>query len=86
MFVLGGPVHGGKVYGRWPGLAPEVLYKGRDLDLTTDDRTVCAEVLARHMAQRELGKSFLFPRAEFAGARSVKARAVVPLGTWRHHH
>ena len=36
MFVLGGRVRGGKVYGRWPGLAPEVLYEGRDLDLTTD--------------------------------------------------
>ena len=41
-----------------PGLAPEVLYEGRDLDLTTDYRTVCSEVLARHMAQRELGKIF----------------------------
>ena len=58
MFVLGGRVRGGKVYGRWPGLAPEVLYEGRDLDLTTDYRTVCAEVLARHMAQRELSKVF----------------------------
>jgi len=58
MFVLGGRVRGGKVYGRWPGLAPEVLYEGRDLDLTTDYRTVCAEVLARHMAQRELTRIF----------------------------
>ncbi|MGB7949408.1 MAG: DUF1501 domain-containing protein, partial [Candidatus Binatia bacterium] len=41
MFVLGGPVRGGKVYGRWPGLTPELLYEGRDLDLTTDFRTVC---------------------------------------------
>ena len=39
MFALGGKVRGGKVYGRWPGLAPEVLYEGRDLDLTTDFRT-----------------------------------------------
>src|SRR5581483_4536131 len=30
MFVMGGPVKGGKVYGRWPGLAPEQLYEGRD--------------------------------------------------------
>jgi uncharacterized protein (DUF1501 family) len=58
MFALGGRVRGGKVYGRWPGLAPEVLYEGRDLDLTTDYRTVCAEVLARHLAQRDPGKIF----------------------------
>jgi uncharacterized protein (DUF1501 family) len=58
MFVLGGGVRGGKVYGRWPGLAPEVLYEGRDLDLTTDYRTVCGEVLTRHLAQRDLSKIF----------------------------
>ena len=58
MFVLGGGVRGGKVYGRWPGLAPEVLYEGRDLDLTTDYRAVCGEVLMRHLAQRDLNKIF----------------------------
>ncbi len=31
MFVLGGPVKGGKVYGRWPGLDQSQLYEGRDL-------------------------------------------------------
>ncbi|HET7871966.1 MAG TPA: DUF1501 domain-containing protein, partial [Terriglobales bacterium] len=40
MFILGGPVRGGKVYGRWPGLATEQLYEGRDLAVTTDFRTV----------------------------------------------
>jgi uncharacterized protein (DUF1501 family) len=58
MFALGGPVRGGKVHGRWPGLAPEVLYEGRDLDLTTDFRTVCGEVLARHLGQKELSRIF----------------------------
>jgi uncharacterized protein (DUF1501 family) len=33
MFVLGGPVKGGKVYGRWPGLDQSQLYEGRDLAL-----------------------------------------------------
>jgi uncharacterized protein (DUF1501 family) len=58
MFVLGGKVRGGKVYGRWPGLAPEVLNEGRDLALTTDYRSVCGEVLTRHMNQRDLGRIF----------------------------
>jgi uncharacterized protein (DUF1501 family) len=49
MFALGGKVRGGRVLGRWPGLAPEVLYEGRDLELTTDYRTVCSEVLRRHL-------------------------------------
>jgi uncharacterized protein (DUF1501 family) len=58
MFVMGGGVRGGKVYGRWPGLAPELLHEGRDLKLTTDYRTVCGEVLTRHLAQRELARIF----------------------------
>ena len=58
MFVIGPRVRGGKVYGRWPGLAPEVLYEGRDLNLTTDYRSVCSEILARHMGQRDVTKIF----------------------------
>ena len=44
MFVMGGPVKGGKVYGKWPGLGPEHLNEGRDLKLTTDFRSVLGEV------------------------------------------
>ena len=49
LFVLGGKVRGGKVYGRWPGLAREQLYEGRDLAVTTDFRHVFAEVATRHL-------------------------------------
>jgi uncharacterized protein (DUF1501 family) len=49
LFVAGGPVKGGKVYGKWPGLAVEQLNEGRDLALTTDFRDVFAEVAVRHM-------------------------------------
>ena len=49
MFVMGGAVKGGKVYGRWPGLETEQLYEGRDLALTTDFRDVLGELVARHM-------------------------------------
>jgi uncharacterized protein (DUF1501 family) len=44
MLVLGGGVKGGKVYGRWPGLAPARLVDG-DLAVTTDYRSVIAEIL-----------------------------------------
>ena len=47
MMVIGGGVRGGKVYGRWPGLAREQRYEGRDLAVTTDFRTVFAEVVPR---------------------------------------
>src|ERR1700733_4744194 len=58
MFVLGGPVKGGKVYGRWPGLDPSQLYEGRDLALTTDFRQVIGEAVVRHMGNKNLATVF----------------------------
>jgi len=58
MFVMGGPVKGGRVYGKWPGLAPENLYEGRDLALTTDFRRVLGEVVYRHLGNKKLGEVF----------------------------
>ena len=58
MFVLGGPVKGGKVYGRWPGLDQSQLYEGRDLALTTDFRQVIGEAVARHMGNKDLADRF----------------------------
>jgi uncharacterized protein (DUF1501 family) len=51
MMVFGGPVRGGKVYGRWPGLSPEQLYEQRDLAVTTDFREVLGEVVSRHLGR-----------------------------------
>jgi uncharacterized protein (DUF1501 family) len=58
LFVAGGPVKGGKVYGRWPGLAPEQLYEGRDLALTSDFRAVFSEILTAHMNAKDVSKIF----------------------------
>jgi uncharacterized protein (DUF1501 family) len=58
MFVMGGAVKGGKVYGRWPGLEPEQLYQGRDLALTTDFRRVLGEAVYRHLGNRDLNEVF----------------------------
>lgn len=58
MFVLGGSLRGGKVYGRWPGLEKEQLYEGRDLAMTTDFRDVFAEVLSGHMHCADLNRVF----------------------------
>jgi uncharacterized protein (DUF1501 family) len=49
MLVIGGGVRGGKVYGRWPGLAAGQRYDGRDLAVTTDFRDVFGEIVTRHM-------------------------------------
>jgi uncharacterized protein (DUF1501 family) len=58
MFVMGGPVRGGKVYGRWPGLAPEQLNEERDLALTTDFRDVLGEAVYTHLGNRSIRSVF----------------------------
>ncbi|MBI3475003.1 MAG: DUF1501 domain-containing protein [Acidobacteria bacterium] len=58
MFVLGGPVKGGKVYGRWPGLNQSQLYEGRDLAVTTDFRAVLGEVVSRYLGNNDLKTVF----------------------------
>jgi uncharacterized protein (DUF1501 family) len=58
LFVAGGPVKGGKVYGKWPGLATEQLHEGRDLALTTDFRDVFSEILTKHMHAADAAKVF----------------------------
>lgn len=45
MWLLGGSVKGGKVYGEWPGLSPEAQYESRDLAITTDYRDVLSSLL-----------------------------------------
>jgi uncharacterized protein (DUF1501 family) len=47
MLVLGGSVAGGKVYGKFPGLAPDQLFDRADLAVTTDYRTVLLEVMQK---------------------------------------
>lgn len=49
IWVIGGRVRGGQIYGDWPGLAAKQLYQARDLAVTTDFRLVLAAVLERHL-------------------------------------
>ena len=58
LFVIGGDVKGGKVYGTWPGLQQEQLYEGRDLALTTDFRSVFSEVAAHHLGATRVDTIF----------------------------
>ena len=58
MFVMGGGVRGGQVYGKWPGLQPEQLYEARDLALTTDFRDVLGELVKGQLGNRDLSKVF----------------------------
>ncbi len=48
-FVLGGGVRGGRVVGRWPGLAKADLEEPDNLRVTTDYRDVLWEILAERL-------------------------------------
>ncbi len=68
-FVMGGRVRGGKVYGKWPGLASGNLYQNRDLMPTTDMRSIFKSVLYTHLnAQRDAVENTIFPSSMDAGA------------------
>jgi uncharacterized protein (DUF1501 family) len=69
MLVIGSGVLGGKVYGRWPGLAVEQRYERRDLAVTTDFRDVFAEIVVRHLGVAD-------PSPIFPGYRIERSRFV----------
>ena len=58
MFVMGGHVNGGQVYGSWPGLRNDQLYQGTDLAVTTDYRRVLAEIVSKPLANPNLSTVF----------------------------
>jgi uncharacterized protein (DUF1501 family) len=60
MFLAGGAVKGGKVYGSWAGLEPARTYMNRDLAVTTDYRSIYSEVLFDHMKLHP--SKLLFPK------------------------
>jgi uncharacterized protein (DUF1501 family) len=61
MWVMGGPVRGGKVYGGWPGLATSALYQERDLAVATDFRQPIGAVLQSHLALSDAQVAEVFP-------------------------
>jgi uncharacterized protein (DUF1501 family) len=61
MWVMGGPVRGKRIYGRWPGLATGELYQERDLAVTTDFREPIATVLESHMGLQDAQLRKVFP-------------------------
>jgi uncharacterized protein (DUF1501 family) len=61
IWLLGGNTKGGKVYGQWPGLAPEQLYQGRDLNVTTDFREPIAKILTNHLGLNAASTAKILP-------------------------
>lgn len=59
MFLMGRYIDGGRVLTQWPGLEPEQLFEGRDLEVTIDYRDILAEVVQKRLANPNL--EFVFP-------------------------
>ena len=57
--VLGGNIKGGKMYGKWPGLATHQLDNGVDLNITTDYRSIFSEILVQKLKTQRL--DYIFP-------------------------
>ena len=56
--VLGGNVNGGRLHGRWPGLADEQLFEGRDLAVTTDLRSVLTAAAGAQLGVHDVDRLF----------------------------
>ena len=65
MWLLGGNIRGGKIYGDFPGLSGDRLHEGRDLEITTDFRDIIATVLQSHMNLDKAKISQIFPNHNF---------------------
>jgi uncharacterized protein (DUF1501 family) len=61
MFLLGGDINGGKVCGRWTGLAANDLHENRDLPTTTDFRSVLSYVLRNQVEVADTSIQKIFP-------------------------
>ena len=61
MWILGGGVRGGKVYGEWRGLNHAVLHQNRDLPVTTDFRLPLVSILQNRLGLESDSLNRVFP-------------------------
>jgi len=61
MWLLGGQLSGGKVYGRWAGLSTNALHEARDLPTTTDFRAVLCQILIDQLGVSKPALAKIFP-------------------------
>ncbi|HEX2836700.1 MAG TPA: DUF1501 domain-containing protein [Phycisphaerales bacterium] len=58
MMVLGQCVGGGRVMTQWPGLEPQNLFEGRDLQVTIDYRDILSEIVQDRLGNNNLASVF----------------------------
>jgi uncharacterized protein (DUF1501 family) len=61
MWLLGGNIRGGQVYGEWKGLSESNLYEQRDLAITTDFREPIASILTQQISLDSSKIATIFP-------------------------
>ena len=66
IWLLGGRVNGGKMYGHWNGLKNNELYEGRDLPVSTDFRSVISSIIGEHMHLSDAQLESIFPSFKLA--------------------
>ncbi|MER9407379.1 DUF1501 domain-containing protein [Mesorhizobium caraganae] len=69
-FLMGGAIAGGRIAGRWPGLAADQLHEGTDLAVTTDARSIVNAVLKDHLGLSSQAMAMVAPSA--SGLQAVK--------------
>ena len=62
-FVIGKQVNGG-IYGTWPGLMPDQLYKGRYLEHTIEFTDIYADLIKNHLSAGE-NLPFILPGGQY---------------------
>ncbi|CAN7705303.1 DUF1501 domain-containing protein [Mesorhizobium sp. LjRoot246] len=69
-FLMGGAIAGGRIAGRWPGLAPDQLHEVTDLAVTTDVRSIVNAVLKDHLGLSSQAMAMVAPNA--SGLQTTK--------------
>lgn len=72
MFVAGGAVAGGRVEGKWPGLAKSNLFEGRDLMPTSDTRQWIRAILSQHWNLNAAQLDYVFPTIKTMDAQLIR--------------
>ncbi len=70
--LMGGSVNGG-IYGAWPGLSEQDLYKGRFLEMSVNYKDVVSEALVRHLGMDEALLPTVFPDHSVTDLGAVSA-------------
>jgi uncharacterized protein (DUF1501 family) len=66
IWLLGGAVRGGNVYGEWLGLGESAIEQNRDLPVTTDFRAIFSAILQQHLSVPSDRLNQVFPNFHLA--------------------